>query len=1108
MKDPSTVKDYQFATTLEGLYAHLNPSGVDSQLILQKSVDTRSISQIIKEVILGSSGDVYSWQSLKNDVEKYFKAPSRNSEAVKNEKDELAQRFHAISSDDNGILDLGDSSYWGKNTKRLNSFVPSLDKSLKNNKKCVVSAYVSRDPYISPATRGASDVEIFLNYMPSHAVAQMVPFLDVEFELLGQVNSSFITTPSYMRFLLGSVDTKGLNQFDKALVDADIIDKQTVETSRRGKKVKQGSRNTIRSGVESFLMPQTLTNMDNLAPGSNRLVRAKPFLPLASIEGFDVSVMNAGAGSYVHKTANLKLKVHDKSRIGEFSEFIRGPSGYASAVIWTKYGWSAPVGRTEDAYSNFINEKMRIEDCWAVKDAQFSFDAGGQVTLTLQLVTKGIRDMQKVMVSAGEGTLADQQNKLRKSIDTILYYYNLLKRDQSFSVDVTMTEVLNSASTTGNIGDYKNVEQITKKIQAISERSGLSSSAAQELKVELDRLTGANKQANVYMNYVNSIPEAVAKKFNSLSVGIDPFLPRRSNTKEEQTGGKDEEKLKEYFPSDDLIEAIDVFRKDWDKRNANIKAAIIEQNKSNNKDKEANGVTKPIDLEEKVNVVSFGKLFMNFAASALVSIEDVDELQVFFYPMNDFSGPMSGYSIAEFPIDTTVLAYSYAEEIKRLNTNELTLQQFLKLVIDSQFADVRAVGYGRNSYYKPFAAQKGKAEKLDDSEIESKDAKWTARYGGWRPPIIDFYLEVGEYKDEEGRKSFKVRKHRNDSENVTKSGTLIKRLHVFDKQLNPYRLAQSILSGDSGYERGDVNRGKIQGAASPLVKELQKDKKKFLELVEKINKMFLEVDEAERDGLETATTEQERRTIRQKADQKRLSELQRSAKNIPTEAEVVDRPGRRDYKIKLDGNKREVVKSELMKFVPTVVPGSNGSLVQAINVGSKTDGTMGAANLYRVVKGGTGKNALSANGLEEINELPLRTVPIQLTMTTSGCPTASLYQSYFFDLNTGTTIDNLYTCTQMQHQMSAGKFTTNWTFAFADGYGKFGSPPTVAGLITKVIQGILNTAAQESAPKPKSPAAQTAPTSAAPPTTASSQPAAPKPAGTFTRLLNAPLTQQ
>jgi len=428
--------------------------------------------------------------------------------------------------------------------------------------------------------------------------------------------------------------------------------------------------------------------------------------------------------------------------------------------------------------------------------------------------------------------------------------------------------------------------------------------------------------------------------------------------------------------------------------------------------------------------------------------------------MNDSTGPMSGYSIAEFPIDVTALAYAYADLLKTLNTNEITLEQFLKLVIDSQFTDIRAIGYGKNRHYKPMVPGKSEAEPAEGPDIQQLETNWSIKYGGWRPPLIDFYFETGiEYADPTSS-TFKnsIRGSGKDKRLRDPSSKLIKRIHIYDRQLDPYRLLKSILTGDSDFERGEINRGKLQSYFNNIVKKL--DFKQVSALREAIGKIRSETPKKQDPNAPGDPT-----TSRKKVDDMQLDQISAAVRdktgvNFPSDPEIVDRPNKTSYSIPTLGNKREVVKSELMRFVPTLTLGTNGSLIRTINVGSKTDGAIGAANLFQVVKGGTGKKALSANGLEEVNNLPLRVVPIQLTMSTLGCPIAGLYQQYFIDLYTGTTIDNLYKLSQLRHTISQGKFESSWTFIYTDGYGKFGAAPTVsalaAGEFEKFLDGWIN----------------------------------------------------
>jgi len=114
---------------------------------------------------------------------------------------------------------------------------------------------------------------------------------------------------------------------------------------------------------------------------------------------------------------------------------------------------------------------------------------------------------------------------------------------------------------------------------------------------------------------------------------------------------------------------------------------------------------------------------------------------------------------------------------------------------------------------------------------------------------------------------------------------------------------------------------------------------------------------------------------------------------------------------------------------------------------------MAAANLVNIMKpkpgNGGGSTTPPATGLEGPGGLPIRTVPAQLTMNTVGCPALRLYQQFFVDLGTGTSLDNLYQVTQLTHKISPGKFESSLTCMYTNGYGKFTSPPSIQLFLKK-----------------------------------------------------------
>jgi len=83
--------------------------------------------------------------------------------------------------------------------------------------------------------------------------------------------------------------------------------------------------------------------------------------------------------------------------------------------------------------------------------------------------------------------------------------------------------------------------------------------------------------------------------------------------------------------------------------------------------------------------------------------------------------------------------------------------------------------------------------------------------------------------------------------------------------------------------------------------------------------------------------------------------------------------------------------------------------------------------------------------------VPLQTAPVSLSLTTFGCPVINYGQSFFCDFGTGTTIDNVFVVSGIQHSISKGKFETKLKMTQVDAFGKYTS---MISNITKAITAI------------------------------------------------------
>jgi hypothetical protein len=329
--------------------------------------------------------------------------------------------------------------------------------------------------------------------------------------------------------------------------------------------------------------------------------------------------------------------------------------------------------------------------------------------------------------------------------------------------------------------------------------------------------------------------------------------------------------------------------------------------------------------------------------------------------------------------------------------------------------DNRALGYGMKDFYQPLSADNTEANQIDGDKkdakgnvtqegFDTKMSRWIGTYKTLKQPNIVMYAEtVPIVKPNEPKNLDLLQKiastvgsyyNEPNFDPSRQDVPKMLRIHIYDKSYDPYAVvAQTILKNDDG-------------GYTVLSDESAKS-------------VFLAANAPH--AVAAANVE----AIK--------SEFKKYAAN----GQVRNVEGGRD-----------VLRNFVAEMVPTITYGVNGSMIKNASLASKTDGLLGTINLL----GGSQKSSskLSENGLtQEENKLPMRIVPAQLTMTSFGCPTAEPYQSFYIDFGTGTTLDNLYASTQVAHTFSPGKFETSWTFAYADGYGKFFSATSMGEAIKK-----------------------------------------------------------
>jgi len=163
-----------------------------------------------------------------------------------------------------------------------------------------------------------------------------------------------------------------------------------------------------------------------------------------------------------------------------------------------------------------------------------------------------------------------------------------------------------------------------------------------------------------------------------------------------------------------------------------------------------------------------------------------------------------------------------------------------------------------------------------------------------------------------------------------------------------------------------------------------------------------------------------------------------------------------------------VLKYVISSRMPTIKYGSEYGIVQNASIGSEADQKFATLQLSRRMQRGTG-GGLTDNA--EMGLIPFQVNPVNLSLTTIGCPFFEHGQQFFFDFQTGTSIDNAYLVTGVEHSLKPGSFETTLKLVPTDKFGYMNTlTDTLAKLKTKIGLLKVEEAERENAvplPKPK-----------------------------------------
>ena len=407
-----------------------------------------------------------------------------------------------------------------------------------------------------------------------------------------------------------------------------------------------------------------------------------------------------------------------------------------------------------------------------------------------------------------------------------------------------------------------------------------------------------------------------------------------------------------------------------------------------------------------VKFVSLAKLFAVFAGTPLAATGRFDEVQFIYYAFNCQASYVKDLNIAEFPIKIEDFEKQFKEKTK--TSANIPIKAFLNFISSNFLKDQGSYAWGLADLYEADdeGNMKMKEEYEDATALYSQkqmrlaDAYNVADSGGssldFKKPKLQMYIETVRVNDSEVS---------GDTGSATGGAAqTILRIHIFDKQTTAYESLGAMLGAARSDQMGTL------GKAASEVKSEASD---------------------EDPTTNTALHQQAFAEQIQSAIDGGLIEALPSIAGASAGSVSIEDFAETKFRIK---GGFSALKKFISDTMPTIIYGSQNSAIIKASLASMNNPKLASVNMMR---GGMGAGT-TAQGARD-SGVPMSVSPTQLSMDIFGCPLVNFGQQFFVDFNTGTTVDNIYAVTGVDHKIESGKFETSLKLVQLDAFGKYTS---------------------------------------------------------------------
>lgn len=558
--------------------------------------------------------------------------------------------------------------------KKLNNLDITADvesKPTQDNLPKLSIVNVLKDDF-TPTSVNTSEIELFMNGIPSHEFSRCVPFLDVIFEV--KTDKKTKKNQRYGLSLHSIVE--GSNPPKEGSADQAIATSVPVGLGETDPESESG-RYTF--GIEMFTTPQTFSPMTT-GVGKGGKNRIEPILdkfrPFMSIKSFDVNLVPVAGGFYQKTMGTMKIVLHDRSRMHEIAHLVR-PDNFSSNKLYTEYGWSHPdgdLGGNRNPYGDFLNN-LRRKQKWSLYNSSFSFRQDGQVDITLFLAGLGNKAAEQTTIDSNEyiKDLGEDMMKIESAVMTLARKEGLGKKiSPEYVQKGALGKTLKSFSP-------KSVQDVLNKIEKMGKKN--KSKNLPDVKNLKTKLVEYLSAQDLFTNATDQI-------INFLEIDVLDSWPRH----------------------DPLLESAE--RKS--------KSKIVAQGTQSRA-----GTSTVAPETAKINPspqwISLAKAFSVFVGRPLVSTGRFQEVQMFFYRFAERKGgPLEGMNAlttGEFLISRPELMAGIRHMMTTYRTSSIPVETFMSFVIENFVQFIGSPQYNMMDDLEIYQnIEKGKRESLANAQ--------------------------------------------------------------------------------------------------------------------------------------------------------------------------------------------------------------------------------------------------------------------------------------------------------------------------------------------------------------------------------------------------------